>query len=531
LADERGAGPMSTLYPRLPSTAGGAHPAVRRRRSRERLMIALAALAALAAALGISLLVSKPNLLLVFGFLLGALGIVALLTNRHLEKTVLVLALYLGLLDGPVKLGTGGHEAASALRDVLIFSVAIGALARMIAQRKRISLPPMSAWVLGFVVAVLIEAFNPKTQGLVKTLGGFRQQLEWVPFFFFGYAVMRSKGRFRKLFIVLGVVALANGAVATYQTRLAPSQLASWGPGYNNLVFGNKVVGKKGGLTGRTYSVEGEAKVRPPGLGSDAGFGGGVGVLALPATLALIATGRGRRRWLYIPLALGAAVAVATGLGRLQVVGGIVAVLMFALLSFTAGRRVTRPLAALLAVIIIAVPLGAIFVSATGSGTYDRYSSLAEGSSNNSKLSTLEHLPSQLERAPFGVGLGSVGAAAGFGGKVTDLLEGHGVSSETQYNFVSNELGIIGLVLWLSLTGTVIALVARRLRRVVDVELRMQLAAVFATFIAFTIMGCSGPTMTSAAFGPFFWGSVGIAAYWLAGRGNRFRAAIASEEL
>ena len=55
---------------------------------------------------------------------------------------------------------------------------------------------------------VIVEAFDPKTLGLLKVLGGFRQQLEWVPFFFFGYALIRTKRRFRQLFLVLGVIAV-----------------------------------------------------------------------------------------------------------------------------------------------------------------------------------------------------------------------------------------------------------------------------------------------------------------------------------
>ncbi len=51
--------------------------------------------------------------------------------------------------------------------------------------------------MLAFVVLVLAEAFNPDTHGLLKIVGGFRQQLEWVPFFFFGYVLMRSKERLR----------------------------------------------------------------------------------------------------------------------------------------------------------------------------------------------------------------------------------------------------------------------------------------------------------------------------------------------
>ena len=43
---------------------------------------------------------------------------------------------------------------------------------------------------------MLVEAANPDTNGIAKIFGGFRQQFEWIPFFFFGYLVMRSKERF-----------------------------------------------------------------------------------------------------------------------------------------------------------------------------------------------------------------------------------------------------------------------------------------------------------------------------------------------
>ena len=42
----------------------------------------------------------------------------------------------------------------------------------------------------------------------------------------------------------------------------------------------------------------------------------------------------------------------------------------------------------------------------------------------------------------------------------------------------------------------------------------------FAAFIAFTIMGFDGPSAASVAFGPFFWFSLGIAAYWFVGPGR-----------
>jgi hypothetical protein len=501
--------------------AGRLYPPVRNRRVGALLLTVLAGLLALGLALGLSIATPNPDFPLVFALLLGGVCVFALAVSSRLEVTVTILAIYLGLLDGPVKLMTAS-KAASSVRDVLIAAVCLGALVRLAGRRERLRLPPLSGWVLAFVGLVLIEAFNPRTHGLLKVVGGFRQNLEWVPFFFFGYALMRSKERFRKLFIVLGLIALANGAVSAYQTQLTPGQLSSWGPGYAALYEDNSA--GTTGITARRYLSEGKALVRPPALGSDSGFGGGVGVIALPCVLALIATGGRRRRWLAIPLALGALVAVATGLGRLQVVGAAIAAIGFLLLSLSAGERAIKPLRALLVVAAVALPLGALFVSAVGSKVFSRYESIEPSNvvqtSTTYKEKSLALIPRYIASSPFGFGLATAGASSNFGGKATEALEGHGVSAETQYNYVEDELGAAGLILWIALALQVIVLVLRQLPRILDVEVRIDLAAVFAVFVAFALMGLQGSFMSSAAGGPFFWFSVGIAAYWFAGPGR-----------
>jgi hypothetical protein len=499
---------------------GGAHRVVLGRRIREQLFVILSVAIPVVLGLAISARVSNPNVYLLIVIALGATGVVVLVLNPRLEMSLAIVALYLGLLEGTAKLRFGSHEVGAALRDILIYSVALGAFLRLLVRPEKLRLPPLSGWVIAFVALVLAEAFNPHTLSLTKALGGFRQQLEWVPFFFLGYAVMRSKERFRKFFLLLGVIALANGVVSMYQTRLSPAQLASWGPGYREIVYGTN------GLGGRTYRAEGSAHVRPPGLGSDAGFSGGVGVIAVPATLALLAIGGLRRRWPVAILCLGAMLAVATGLGRLQVVGAFLAVLVFAALAFTAGRSVAKPLLALLAIFALALPAGAIVASLVGRGTFARYSSLTPSKligSKDNKASSLKQIPGELGAAPLGLGLASVGAASGFGHKTVGVLNGHGVSAETQYNFIADELGIPGLLLWVGLTVKLIVLGFRRLPGIPDVEMRLYLSAVFATFIAFTFVGLSGPTMSSAALGPYFWFAVGIAAYWFAGAGRFWR--------
>jgi hypothetical protein len=377
-------------------------------------------------------------------------------------------------------------------------------------------LPPLSGWILAFVATVALEAFNPKTEGILKDLAGFRQWLQWMPFFFFGYLLVRSKKRLRQFFLIVGACALANAAVATYQTSASPGQLASWGPGYRAL-FQPTTVGDKAGH-GRVYDSGGEARARPVGLGSDSGFSGGIGLLAFPFALALLATWRSRRRWIPIALAVGAMVGVITGLGRLQVIGAILGAIAFVLLAAVGGRRVKRPLGALVTVLAVAIPFAVGFVSIERSGTFSRYETFEKDSAGEvatHKAGAYTKIPSLIARAPFGIGLGTVGAVSGFGGKSTESA-----SSETQYNFVVDELGTPGLVLWVVMSLYIAALTATQLRFVRDEELAILLAGAFAPFSALILMGFSGPLTTSAALGPYFWFAIGIAAYWLRGPGR-----------
>ena len=329
---------------------------------------------------------------------------------------------------------------------------------------------------------------------------------------------MRSKKRFRQLFIIAGVIALANGVVSAYQTELSPAQLASWGPGYHNLIYIPEE--SKGG--GRTYASEGEARVRPPGLGSEAGFSGGAGQIALPFVLALLATSR-RRKWIAGLLCLGAIVAIIAGLGRSQVIGGALAVFAFTGLSVLAGRRVTRTVLSLLAIVVIAVPTGVLLVSSLRSGTFNRYESISVTSSSTTlhKEGAWKLIPKYLEVAPFGFGLGIVGPVSGVGGHNTELIEGHGVSSETQYNFIVSELGAPGLVVWIALSLYMIFVILRGMRSVRDGDLAVLLAGMFAPFITLFAIATTGAFTNSAVAGPYFWFSIGVAAYWFMGPGRR----------
>ncbi len=506
---------MNLPRPRSAAGAGIGHPLVIERRLTDAALLGLSALIPAAAALAVTIALPKVSLPLVLMIVLGAVGVFALIVSSRLVLTATLIVLYLGLLDGVVKLSFTSREATASIQDVIILAVCLGAVMRLAVRKERVTLPPLSGWVLAWVGLVVVNAFNPRTEGILHVLGGFRQNLQYVPFFFFGYALMRSKLRFRQMFLVMGVIALANGAVAAYQTELSPSQLASWGPGYHNLIYAPS------GGTGRVYFSEGEARVRPPGLGSEGGASGAIGHIALPMCLALLVIAR-RRRWLAALFCLGAIMAVVVGLGRTQLVGAGLGVLAFAGLATLSGRQFSRAMGTLLAVVVLAIPVGAIVVSSLRSGTFKRYESLNTSSETTlHKEAAWTKIPKYVAAEPFGFGLGNSGPVSGLGGSANkNLFEGHGLTSETEYNVLVKELGLAGLILWPLLAIYISIFIVRRFRRVRDKELAICLAGALAAFIPLPIEGSTAFISGGASSGAYYWFAIGVVAYWFGGRGR-----------
>jgi hypothetical protein len=499
---------------RSPAAAGTIHPVVLERRVSDLLLVGLSALVPALMALAITVGLPNVSLLEALGVIAAVVGVVALMASDRLDATVALLLLYLGLLNGPIKLLAGERELTAALQDVLILAVGAGALMRVVVHREKVQLPALFGWIFAWVVLVVMNAFNPRTEGILHALGGFRQQLQYVPFFFFGYMLMRSKRRFRQLFVIVAVMALANGLVAAYQTSLSPNQLAGWGPGYHALIY------TEGNGGARVYASEGEARVRPPGLGSDEGFSGTIGEIALPCCLALLVLWK-RRKWLAAVLCLGAMIAVAVGLARLSIVGAGLSVLVFAGLVALSGRRMSRAVAAVLALIVLAIPAGAILASTLRSGTFSRYEKIGLNSETSlHKESSWSKIPKYVAAEPLGFGLGNSGPVSGFGGKITNLLEGHGLTSETQYNVLVKELGLPGLLLWPATALYVMGLIALGMRRVRDPDLAICLAAALAVFFVLPIEAFTAFLGSGAATGPYFWFAIGVAGYWFAGPGR-----------
>ena len=207
-------------------------------RSVARPLRATASAAALAlCALLVAVQVQQPSLLFVAGTGLVLALVAWMVVSERYEVSLAVLLLYLGLADGYLKLKTGS-SSVTLVRDLLLYSIVAGALVRLAVRGERVRLPPLGGWVIAWVAVVLVQLANPDDGTLLHSVASLRQHIEWVPLFFFGYALMRTKSSLRGFLLLLLVVAAANGVVGLIQLNLTQDQLAGWGPGYSKAIKG-----------------------------------------------------------------------------------------------------------------------------------------------------------------------------------------------------------------------------------------------------------------------------------------------------
>ncbi len=446
--------------------------------------------------------------LLIFG---GVVLCGVLLVSDRYQITLALLALYLGLVDGYVKLKLNTSWATLG-RDALLYAIVAGAFARAAVRRERIEVPPLTGWVLAFCAVVLVQVFNPANGSWSHSIAAVRPHLEFVPLFFLGYWTMRSKARLRGFLMLLLLIAAVNGVVSFLQFNMSPEQFASWGPGYNERIYGTNNISGRSFLDG-----SGELQVRPFGLGGDAGFGGIVGMLAVPAGLALVlARGRGRPLLigLTLVLAAGAAAGVITSQARVAVVSSVLAALAFGILA-SVSRRVVGTLIAL------AVAAGVAFatVSLVTGGSDTQFRAFKTITPNrvvettyNYRRDTLAQVPEYAVDYPLGAGIGGTGPAGGYGGPT----RGDSLNAESEPTYLLIELGIPGLLVLLGFNLQLFTLALRRTQRLADIELRLLLAAVIAPLFAVFGSWIVGIATASTPTAPYFWFVAGIAAYWLA---------------
>jgi hypothetical protein len=368
-------------------------------------------------------------------------------------------------------------------------------------------------------VLVLVQFANPQAGTTLHSLAGARQHLEFIPLFFLTFAFVRTNRDLRGFVLVLLLVAVANGVVGLMQFRLSPQDLAQWGPGYAQRVLGQGQFVE----SGRTFWNAAGNHVRPFGLGSEAGSGGMLCALALGAVLAAASL---VRRPLYVVLAavaaIGAVAGILTSQGRAVLVCAVVVALTYGLLTMSSRGRLTHVLAiALAAVVAIAVAQDVLGASGT------RYQSIGPAdivkTTDTARGSSLAAIPHIVVDHPLGAGLGTAGPASGSGGagKLAGLLD-----SETEFSFLTLEIGVAGMALTFSFVVALLILAVRRCRQEPDPEARVLLAAVIAPLAALLVLWLATAWTPTTPGGPYLWAAAGVVSYWLVARPAERRAAL-----
>jgi hypothetical protein len=417
--------------------------------------------------------------------------------------TLGILTLYLGLADGYVKLRTGSQYATLG-RDVLLYAVCLGMLARALVRRDDMRLPPYAGLVIAYVLLVVVQMANPGNLGLGHALSSLRPHIEFVPLFFIAYATIRTKTRLRGVLVLLVVIGAANGVVSYVQFTLTPDQLSAWGPGYAERIKGDAELGKR-----VFYDNSGMDHVRPFGLGGDYGQGGFVGLLALPATIALISLAQNRWRWIALVLGFAVALAIITCQARSPMIGALVTIVTYVFLTVSA-RRLLPTLAGIAVAASVVVAATSFAVDAGGSGAFDRVAQIAPSrllkSADEQRGSSITLAPRYVVEFPFGAGLGSVGPAASSN---TPL------NGETEFNFLIVELGVAGGIVLLALLATFIRQALGGIRAIWDSDLRAMLAALAAPLLGMVIMFFASVITSASPGAPYLWAVGGVLAYWL----------------
>jgi hypothetical protein len=516
---------------RLPvPVAGPDMPKALRHRAFWPTLVALLALGAVAVTIVV------PNREVDLSVLLPAAAVAAIwmAASTRYPVTLVAVALYIALIDGYLKLRVGG-AGVTAIRDVLLGAIVAGIAVRLIAGRLGVAVPGLTeafetgavvgpppprtqqdlilaaALPLAWTAVVLLELVNPHNGTLLHSLAALRPHLEFVPLFFLGFLVLRTRRRVKTLLVLLLAVAAVNGVVATVQSTLTPAQLAQWGPGYKARITGS------GDVSPRRYiDAEGHFHPRPPALGSDMGFGGSLALLAIPGGFVLLWLNRRRRAVWWIGGLLGAALlGVASSASRSAVLGAVVGLLVLPFL-LELNRRRLIVLGAVSASVLVLGTLAFLGLSRVEPAALDRFASITP---TNLVTTVYDYrkdvaplIPQYASTYPFGAGLGSVGPGASVSGGANVSL-----NSESEFTYLLVETGVAGLVVMLVLTLRLVALAATRIRRVADEEMQLLLAALAAPIVALFVLWWSGPITSSTPDSPYFWFAGGALTWWLAG--------------
>jgi len=412
------------------------------------------------------------------------------------------------------------NVVSMAARDVILATILIGWLMQRIKTRDRDPLcaPPGSLLVSLFIIATVLQLFNPYTPGLVQSLAGLRFDLSTVPLFFIAYDVFRRPGQIRNLIVFLTLITLAIAVVSLVQYVFGREWTFSHYPGIEHAIDTNAHAAGNAQLAK-------SALFRPPGTTM---FGGGSAVfvgLVFPLSFALMLLNDKTlsRPWTRLGVAallLIFVVCVFINGVRLALVESIVGILISS--ALVGGRTRLRAVLALFACIVIGLTALVFSENISNGGVADRFASTfsdPDQALHSDRASLLDQFSDLVVESPMGIGLGRTGSSVG---RFGDSSESTGFNdySESYLGNMILETGIIGALL---ITLVAISFLLRGwkgLKRIYHAEDKILASCLLAVIAVIFIDFFYAPVLVAPPGSVLFWmlGPILLRCYYRSGK-------------
>ncbi len=334
-----------------------------------------------------------------------------------------------------------------------IYPAYVGFLSRPLRRKAAQVAFPWFATV-PFVLIVLLESMNPQIDSALVPLLGIKVWLSYVPVFFLGRALIRTRRDLRGLLWALLTTSLPATLYGLYEFRLAQLGELTEGTKYGTFAGGYIASQVDAGYF-RISSL----------FSSSTQFDGYLFFTAVVGAALLLLEDRRRRRWLAMALLVLVAINVGVTGDRKLYLTLPFAALLFTLLERNRRRRVVAQIATGTMIALAFLVLGAPLVLRVRSirAVYEDRVQYASGAFETA----LAH--------PLGIGTGQ--ATDG-----TRYLNPNRIFLETLPSKTVMELGVLGLVALILFYGAVARASFKGARRCSDSEVR-SVATLFAVFV------------------------------------------------
>lgn len=428
--------------------------------------------------------------------------------------------LYLTLLEGVLKQFAKGDSTLTLLvyplRDIMLWI--LFARAYLIEKPLTQNSPQkgfhkVNILILFFVLWILAKLLFlvPNSSNPMGILIAIRPYLEWIPLFYLGYRYLNDQKTIIKMSFILLITTSINAVVAVVQYFLGPYWLASLSQGYSIFVFDN----------GRSVAGSaGQALLRPPGLGNDMGFSGVLALISVPFLLYLYLNYShkhqpGAKLVLFVfSVLIILGVISSTSRSMLLIFIAEIFLLAIYLIFLNIKGRWN------IALIIGIISLTFYFVAATSPILLDRYQSISSPSTlwttfsqkEGFRLNRVTNLPNLVLNYPLGTNVIGTGAASGFISNINGAPQNSETPfAENQFEYTLLDLGLPGLILWLSVHIACLAMIIKVYRKSADHQVK-NLSLGLIMFLALLYPICWIFGGLQGMIGASFWLVAGITA-------------------